>query len=85
MSLTPPNTATATALVAAHGVVDSALADVRTRHAALDKQVRHWVDGTTRSAYHPHHKRGFRGRQRGSAGLRSAGESHGFKRERTGV
>jgi len=33
MSLTPPNTATATALVAAHGVVDSALADVRTRQA----------------------------------------------------
>ena len=41
MSLTPPNTATATALVAAHGVVDSALADVRSRHAALDKQIRH--------------------------------------------
>ena len=59
MSLTPPNTATATALVAAHGVIDSALADVRTRHAALDEQVRHWVDGTTRSAYHPHLKRGF--------------------------
>ena len=59
MSLTPPNTATATALVAAHGVIDSALADVRTRHAALDEQVRHWVDGATRSAYHPHLKRGF--------------------------
>ena len=59
MSLTPPSTATAVALVAAHDVVNSALTGVRTRHAALDKQIRHWVDGTTRSAYHPHLTRGF--------------------------
>ena len=43
MSLTPPSTATAAALVAAHDVVNSALTGVRTRHAALDKQIRHWV------------------------------------------
>ena len=59
MSLTPPSTATAAALVAAHDAVNSALTGVRTRHAALDKQIRHWVDGTTRSAYHPRLARGF--------------------------
>ena len=31
----------------------SALATVRHRHAALDQQVRHWVDGTTHTAFHP--------------------------------
>ena len=37
--------------------VRATLATVRARHARLDRTVRHCVDGSTHSAYHPHLKK----------------------------
>ena len=49
---TPRNLPTFAAFRTAYARLTDALADVRRRHAALDSDVRFWVDGTKHSAFH---------------------------------